>query len=88
MQPAQFRAGMQLGFQADVRLKDLKVSNLFKRHDFVTARFVDHQVAGDVEQISSAVDHPFPISNRPGTAQNFGNKIIKVLRGPEDSAQT
>ena len=76
---AQFIAGVQRFFGRIICLKDVQVGHQFQRHDLLAPRFVNQQVARDLEQKGLAALGAMNVSIGIGPRHAFRHNIIDIL---------
>ncbi len=79
-------AGVELGFDAVFAAEQFEVGDGFETDHLVAAGGVDHEVAGDGEEIGSSRRHILPIFRGIGAGQDFRDHILKLVGGREDAA--
>ena len=80
---AQRLACVQLSFDIAVALQQLKVCDGFETHHLVAPGIVDHQVAGDGEQVSASCGDIFPIFGGEGAGHDLCHHVVKLMGGRE-----
>lgn len=78
---AQCFAGVELCFHIIFALEQFEVGDGLKADHLVAAGGVDHQIAGDREQIGPAGGHIFPIFGGIGAGENLRDHIFQFLIG-------
>ena len=78
---------MQLRFDIAVPLQQLKVRDRFETHHLVAPGVVDHQIAGDREQVGAPRRHIFPIFGGVGTSHDLGYHIVQLMGGRQDPSK-
>jgi len=78
---AQSFAGVELRFHIIFALQQFQVGNGFETDHLVAAGRVDHQIAGDREEIRPARGHIFPIFSGIGAGENLRDHVFQFLIG-------
>jgi len=78
---AQGFAGVELCFHIIFALQQLQVGNGFETDHLVAAGCVDHQIAGDGEEIGPARGDIFPIFGGIGAGKNLRDHVFQFLIG-------
>ncbi len=84
---AQRLAGMKLGFDIMLALKQFQVGDCLETDDFVAAGGVDNQIARDGEQIGAAGGHILPVFRGIGAGQNLRHHILKLMGRRQDAPE-
>lgn len=79
-------AGMKLRFQI-VALQQFQVGDRFETDDLVATRGVDHQIAGDGEEICAPGRNILPVFRSISSCQNFGDHVLQFVGGRQDAPQ-
>lgn len=74
-------AGVELCFHIIFALQQFQIGDGFETHHLVPAGGVDHQIAGDREQIGPACGHIFPIFRGIGAGENLRDHVFQFLIG-------
>lgn len=84
--------GVELCFHIIFALQQFKVGDRFETHHPVPAGGVDHQIAGNGEEIGPAGRHIFPIFRGIGTGHDLCGHIFQFMGGrkypPEPPAKS
>ena len=72
-------AGVKLCLDRVFAAQKFQIGNGFETDHFVAAGSVDHQIAGDGEEIGPASGHIFPIFGGIGSGQHFGDHILQLM---------
>ncbi len=80
-------AGVELRLHIVLALEQFEIGDRFETHHLVAAGGVDHQIAGDGEQIGPAGGHIFPVFGGIGAGKNLRHHILQFLIGRDDPAE-
>lgn len=80
-------AGVELRLHIIFALKQFEIGDRLETHHLVAAGGVDHQIAGDGEQIGPAGGDIFPIFGGVGAGENLRDHIFQFLVGRKYPAE-
>lgn len=81
-------ARVELRFGIAFALQQFKVGDRFEADHLVAAGGVDHQVAGDGEQIGAAGGDVGPVFGGVGAGQNLCDHVLQFMPGGQNATQT
>ncbi len=80
LEMAQLVPGMKARLQPVVDLQHVEVRHQVERDNFVAARDVDQQIAGDLEQVSATRGDAREIGGDIGARQGLGSDVLGFVR--------
>lgn len=79
---------MKLRFDIVVAAKEFQIGDGFEADDLVPAGRVDHEVAGNGEEIGAPGGDVFPVFRGIGPRHNFRHHVLQLMRAGQDTAKT
>lgn len=84
---AQLVPRMQCLFGRIVDLKHVEFGDKFQRNDLFPPRFIDQQIAGNLEEEGLAAMRALDVAVRIGAGHAFGHQIVDIMAARHDAAQ-